>query len=620
MYHHAVDRMRSKRARLISLFVALALVPSVGLRISAAAEPDLTTTVDLASVIQKTDAQALGVGSSTYGANPLSSAAQASAEKTLDARYVRIPVGYRNGRVTSSAGGTGGTLDVPALVSLYRSWGYRVLIVCGGRTNDVDIQPGDATRMMQALGFDGIDYTTPNEPGNQGKSIQDSITWANMIYNEGRALNPNFKVWGPVWAYYDRGTLTQFMNALGDKLGGIDYHHYAMGEKSLSTAQALSETARYGQEIREIKADLAARGLNIPVNVDELNFSWRYNDGTPGGNNRFFTSVNTVWMASAIGQVLQNGGRAMPYATQNGPLGVMVEAGNVNPDGRAPSSPMPAFWGIASWTGASAWPHYKDSFFKTDATDASGLIESYAVNNENAAGGSYSAYQSKPSAPYSQPTVTATGAYTTASPLLVSLPAMTVTVVVLKPGATATTAVPPTTATTAPPTTLPPTTRPPTTLPSTTVPTTTKVPTTLAPTTIAPTTAAPAPVITSAPTNFKAVVQGDSTKVVTSWNAPTSVNSSITGYRISRNGTDSTGGGAHVAQRKVVTFTLLKPNTTYTFTVRAVTATALWRLRRSRQQRQRRRTRAQGDATKSCNELEPACERRFIDHRLSHLT
>ena len=53
-----------------------------------------------------------------------------------------------------------------------------MVAVIGGRTNDVDVQPGDATKIMKALGFDGIEYTAPNEPGNQGKTLQDQIALA----------------------------------------------------------------------------------------------------------------------------------------------------------------------------------------------------------------------------------------------------------------------------------------------------------------------------------------------------------------------------------------------------------------------------------------------------------
>ena len=248
---------------------------------SGAAGVPVSATIDLTRVATTTDPFAIGVGSSTYGANPLTSAVQAAAEQALDARTVRIPADYRNGRVTSSAAGSGGTLDVPGLVRTYRSWGYRVLIVVGGRTNDVDVQPGDATKIMQAIGFDGISYSAPNEPGNHGKTLADQTALATMITNEGLALRPDFRLTGPVWAYYDRTALTNFASALGGRLGGLDYHHYAMGTTSLSTARALSETPAYATEVAPC-ARPAHPQPRVPVTVDELNSPGAIRTAPPG--------------------------------------------------------------------------------------------------------------------------------------------------------------------------------------------------------------------------------------------------------------------------------------------------------------------------------------------------
>lgn len=524
---------------------------------SYAATTDLSSTVDFGAVVQRTDPSALGFGSSTYGSTPLSSTAQNDAERRLDARSVRLPVGFRNGKVTTSAAGTSGSLDVPALVQRYRSWGYRILVVIGGRTNDTDIAAGDATQIIRALGVrPDIDYSAPNEPNNRGQSIQDQIANARMIVREGRAIDPTFKIWGPVWTHYDRNTMKTFAAGMGADLGGIDYHHYAMGSTSASTADALRDTPQYGQGIREVKQDLAGLGLNRPVNIDELNFSWRYQDGTPGGNNRFFTAVNTVWMTSALGHILKAGGRGMPYASQNGPLGIMVEAGNLNPDNRPASSPMPAYWGIAAWTGGKVWPHYKDTVYNTTSSDPTGEV--FAVNNEaggynviainksegdskrlslalrNLPSGSYTAYQSNPAAPYDQPVRIAEGAYSSAAATALTLPRMSVTVVVVKPGT------------------------------ATTSPTPAPAP--------APTSTAP-----SAPLNLVGMNNADRSQANLTWQQPSSDGgTAVTGYRVSRDGTDTTGGGAYStvvpAASRSFAFSLLKADATYRFSVQAVNA------------------------------------------------
>ena len=439
----------------------------------------LSATVDLDRPVQSTTPFAIGVGASTYGANALDSPDQRYAEQRLDARYVRLPVGWRNDRVTSSAMGGPTTLDVPTLVDRYRSWGYRVLAVIGGRTNDVDVRPGDAERIIRTLGNDMIDYSSPNEPNNtRGGSLQTAIDVAAMIAAEGRRAVPGLRVWGPVWTSYDRASLRAFAAAIGpDRFGGVDYHHYAMGEGSLPTAEALELTPVWAREIGEVRTDLRALDLPERVNVDEFNLSWRSNDGTPpadGGfvspasgelvNGRFFTAVNTVFIASVAGHIMRAGGTAMPYATQNRALGVMVQNeydGNTadHPDSggeqRPDSSPMPAFWGMAAWTGASVWPHMDGAFYAVEGP-AEPALEVFAVGNE--AGGhnvvvinksetgssdlelsvrggperSYDLYRSDPASPYEQPRRVHTGR-TASGRVSLALPAMTVSVLVMAP-------------------------------------------------------------------------------------------------------------------------------------------------------------------------------------------
>jgi hypothetical protein len=442
--------------------------------------PSATATVHLDRPVSTTTPYAIGVGVSTYGAVALDSRDQREAERRLDARYVRLPVGWRNGRVTSSAAGGPTGLDVPALADLYRSWGYRVLAVIGGATSDIDVQPGDAERIIGALGGDMIDYSSPNEPDNaSGGSLATAIDVAGMIHAEGSPLAPGLRVWGPVWTTYDRNACRAFAEAMGpDRFGGVDYHHYAMGEESLSTRAALDLTPVWGDEVREVRADLRSLGLPERVNVDEFNLSWRSADGTPeadGGfvspasgelvNGRFFTAVNTVFIASVAGHVMRAGGTAMPYATQNRALGVMVQndydgdtshhpgsGGRQQPD----SSPMPAYWGIAAWTGATIWPHMAEAFFDVTGPGDTAL-EVFAVSNE--AGGhnvvvinkseagttaldlavrgyrdrAYDLFQSDPGAPYSAPRRLRSGRTTDGRVQLV-VPSMTVSVLVLAPG------------------------------------------------------------------------------------------------------------------------------------------------------------------------------------------
>ncbi len=472
----------SRRALLgggLLLPVAAALGCAPGRRTPSPRGEVLTATVDLGRAVETTSPYAMGVGVSTYGATALDSAGQLDAERRLDARYVRLPVGWRNGRVTSSAAGGPTTLDVPALADLYRSWGYRVLAVIGGRTTDIDVQPGDAERIVAALGEDMIDYSSPNEPDNApGGSLDTAIEVGGMIHTEGRSLIPDMRVWGPVWTTYDRASIRDFARALGpERFGGADYHHYAMGSESLTTRAALDLTPVWGGEVREVRSDLRSLGLPDRVGVDEYNLTWRSDDGTPeadGGfvspasgelvNGRLFTAVNTVFVASVAGHVMRAGGTAMPYATQNRALGVMVQneydgntahhpasGGQQQPD----SSPMPAFWGIAAWTGAKMWPHMADEFFDVGGP-ADPAVEVFGVSNE--AGGhniviinksetqraplelalrgtpdrAFDLFQSDPAAPFEAPR-RIRSARTAEARVSLRLPPLTVSVLALEP-------------------------------------------------------------------------------------------------------------------------------------------------------------------------------------------
>ncbi|MEN3339588.1 MAG: hypothetical protein V7647_3264, partial [Acidobacteriota bacterium] len=96
----------ARKRPLVTLLAAAVVVVSVGVAnrlISGPATVRTPATVDFGKVAGATDSYAIGLGSSTYGATPLNSPAQAAAERGLDARMIRIPVGVRNGVATSSA-------------------------------------------------------------------------------------------------------------------------------------------------------------------------------------------------------------------------------------------------------------------------------------------------------------------------------------------------------------------------------------------------------------------------------------------------------------------------------------------------------------------------------------
>ncbi len=399
------------RRRLLELMTIVALGAGCKSSFSDAIKPDDTATpdaalpnaarpdsvvgacafaVDLARVVARVSPQHIGVCCTTYGRNALTSPEQAEAEASLDFRYVRLPVGVRAGRVTSSAAGGPTDLDMRGLVDWYRARDARVIAVLGGRTDDVDIAPGDAARMVRELGPEGIEYSGVNEPNNKGLNVEQSIALSQQIAREIAGVQDDLKLWGPVWAWCEHPALLRFAEALGDHFAGLSYHSYGMGVDSLTTARAMSETPRWGRDVQELRAGLRALQLPDNVSVTELNFSWRYEDGTPpdGKNRRFFSAINTVWTASVLGHILRAGGKAAVYGNQNGPLGVWTEKNHpINQQQEVlrdlpPSSPMPAYWGIAAWTGAHRFPHFKERVFDVQRVAAPDEAELFAVDNE----------------------------------------------------------------------------------------------------------------------------------------------------------------------------------------------------------------------------------------------
>src|SRR5674476_811497 len=96
-----------------------------------------SATVNFASVKSTTDPTFAGVVSSTFGRLPTNTT-QGIAERTLDARYYRMPTKWDGTNIMSSASGVG-TLNVEASIQTYYGWtGSKILLVVGGRTTDFD--------------------------------------------------------------------------------------------------------------------------------------------------------------------------------------------------------------------------------------------------------------------------------------------------------------------------------------------------------------------------------------------------------------------------------------------------------------------------------------------------
>lgn len=342
--------------------------------------------VDFGRIAGRTDAGDLGFCCSTYGPTPIDLPLQAEAERRLDTRLVRVPLTIKNGSVDSGADGKAAGFNMGRLVDWYRENGFSVYATLGGRTNDLDYRAGDATLVARRLGFERIEYGSINEPNNHGMKVEGVVEVARQTLADLRRVDARARLWGPEWAWFAPADLKRFAKEMGEGLAGVSFHHYAMGVESLSTAKAMAMTPDWGREVAQVRADLRELGLPERVGVTELNLSWRYTDGTApdGKNRRFYSAPETAWVASTCGHILRNGGRALVYGSQNGAMGVWNQNPNPETDEikRPQSSPLPAHWGLAAWTGAHLWPHFSDRFWEVSAPNDEREVEVFAVANE----------------------------------------------------------------------------------------------------------------------------------------------------------------------------------------------------------------------------------------------
>lgn len=435
----------------------------------------VNSAVDFTKTIQATAGKPFSGTISTYGQQTINnSAAQRDNLSSLSLGMYRIPLQWNGGNIVSSAGGhPAGSGD--AWVSNIKALGGEPMVVIGG-AEDNNFTPSDAANLVRH--FSGANKVTywviGNEPGNGGMSIETYCNLFNTSVDAMKAVDPSIKVAGPAWAYFDANTIRTFLNCAGNKVDIIDFHHYAMGEKYLSEADALKQTVNWENEVKQTK-DLInqivpARAAQIEVQVGEYNWSWRAEDGYAGwnGDDRFFQAVNTVWGASVAGHIAKAGGRGHQYADLNGPLGITFEKQNeADHYGRKLTDPMPIYHGLRMFSGGNLFRGFGNSM--VEATTSLADVEIYAsTNGKNIvminksptevrtadikltgfSGGTADVWQTNKNAPFDAPQRKAV--QTVADVIEQTLPAYSVTTFVLNEGAVVTQPAPAPTPTPAP--------------------------------------------------------------------------------------------------------------------------------------------------------------------------
>lgn len=361
---------------------------------------------------------------STYGSSVAKSQTQRDALGKLKLGLYRIPIQWNGGNPISSAGGGPRDISADVFIDAVKAFGSEPMLVVGG-SSDNNFTPADAANLVNRYKSKVRWYVLGNEPNNGGMSIETYCALFNKCADAMRAVDSGIHIGGPTWSYYDGGKLQTFVTQCGAKADIVDYHHYAMGSPpAKGDAEALGASGGWRYEVSSIYGMLAGK-TGKEVQVGEFNWAWQYNDGVSGGDTRFFRPICTAWAASVVGHILAAGGRAMQYSDQNGPLGLTVEPGNTNPDGRPGNTPLPIYHGLGVFTGESLFPGVPftgGSLYSASSDDAG--VEVYPVSpgniiiiNKNAStrsvtvtvkGASVAAtWRTEPARPYDPPAKTA---------------------------------------------------------------------------------------------------------------------------------------------------------------------------------------------------------------------
>lgn len=414
---------------------------------------------------------------STYGNDGtiVASAQQRTNLANLGLGAYRIPLQYNGGNPISSAAGAGGGPSGDTWVAKIREIGAEPIVVLGG-TADNNFSAQDAAGMVRH--FSGANKVTywviGNEPDNQGISMDAYCAKFNQAADAMKAVDPNIKLIGPALTDYETykyADYDKFLSCAGAKVDVVDFHDY--GERTASLAVNIAEQSeRYEAKIKDLRARIRRivpnRAGQIGIQVGEWNLT-PVADGDL--DSRMYSGGTTVYGALVAGNIAKGGARGHQYADQNNPLGLTFETSSVaSRFGRAVADPMPLYHGIGMFTGEKLFRGFGTQM--VDALSQNPDVSVYASNNNKNivlinknettaqtvnidlrgfAGGSAEIWQTNKSAPFDPPARKGIKNITTQAE--VTLPAWTVTTIVLTEGGAVTPTPAPTPAPSTPPTT-----------------------------------------------------------------------------------------------------------------------------------------------------------------------
>jgi Glycosyl hydrolases family 39 len=153
-----------------------------------------------------------------------------------------------------------------------------------------------------------------NEPNANGGSSSSYAADFNAAFDAMKAVDPRIEIGGPAAAWYDDGWITQFLQLSGSRVDFVDFHGYPQqGTRDGDVATLFRWARNTGDDVarlrRVIEATVPDRALDIEIQVGEWSLNW-------GGNAQVDTNFNAVWTADVLGNILENGGRSIYFATK----------------------------------------------------------------------------------------------------------------------------------------------------------------------------------------------------------------------------------------------------------------------------------------------------------------
>ncbi len=216
-----------------------------------------------------------------------------------------------------------------------------------------------------------------------------------------KAIDPNIKTGGPVTGGSYSGPtsgagvyIDTFLNECGTRVNFVDFHKYDAGAATtMSQANqylnSATNTYKYGMRPSQIRGQIngkvpailtQAQADQIGIEIGEFNIS---SDGTDA--NLSYDFFNTLYSASALGNMMTQGVRGMMYSDKNGPLGILTETAKSSPyPALAVDDPMPIYYGYGMYTGMGLFRHYGTTAVTTSTAIAASPngIDFFASNNQ----------------------------------------------------------------------------------------------------------------------------------------------------------------------------------------------------------------------------------------------